>query len=374
MSPYGPGPPSVGYPGVDAARGGNLALPYASALEFTEGELEAALQLDDRQGARPLPPGVSLGGERTNSGFGGNSRVVGGTWVHSGGGGVGSSGGGNVGGIRDEKGGYGGSFGRENRDGSIGPLPHRAYSGIGHHASSGVPASGLTYLVGAHYSPSEPLSSHLQHGPVFPLAAGQGPTDRPGAVLSRLTPFSGGVQLPLSRPQQDSSPVVLNGRGDAWGRHPVGSSAAPAPPPVTAPPSSTMGTSGTWNPTSAARMAYVTPPRRVVAANQSVPPPMNGATTVSPQAMRRRAAPIAPSPSPPSASSGAPPSSPGQATPSSRTGSDPPTSPKQVSPRLGVAEGRCGGGGAPAAGSGALSLQQERRLKNRMSAERYVRG
>lgn len=235
-----------------------------------------------------------------------------------------------------------------------------------------MPASGLTYLVGAHNSPPEPLSSHLQHGPVFPLAAGQGPADRPGAVPSRLAPCFSGLHLPLARPQPGPTAVVLDGRDDAWGRHLVPPSAAPAPPPVTAPASAPMRTNGAWNPVSAPCMAYVTPPQRVVAANPSVPPLMNPPTTASHQTMRRRAAPIAPSPSPPSASSGAPPSSPGQTTPSSRTMSDPSTSPRQLSPRLGVAAGRCGGGAGRAAASGALSLQQERRLKNRMSAERYV--
>lgn len=373
MSSYVPGLPSVGYPCVDAARGSDLTSAYNSALDLNTGELEAALQLEDRPGVRPLPPGVSLGGERPNGGFGGISRGLGGAWVRSGDSGVGSSGGGSSGGVHDEKDGHGGISGRESRAGGIGPLPHLAYPGIGHHTSSGVPTSGLTYLVGAHYPPPQPMSSHLQHGPLFPLAAGPGPTDRPGSVPSRLPPFSGGVRFHLSRSQQGGPvPAVFNGLGDTWGRHPVASPGAPIRPSVTAPASTPMQRSGAWTPANSSYMAYVTPPRRVVAANQSVPPLMNGATTTSPQTMRRRAAPIAPSPSPPSVSSAALPSSPGRATPSSRTVSEPSTSPRQLSPRLGVAAGRCGGGGGTAGGSGPLSLQQERRLKNRMSAERYV--
>lgn len=374
MSSYGP-PPA--YSGVDPARGTSLILPYTSALDFNTGELEAALQLEDRSGARTLPNGVSLCGERVNGGFGSSNRGVNGTWVRSGGGGGGGgSGGDDVGGIRDEKGGLGGGSGRENRDARVGPLAHLAYPAVGHQATSTMPSSGMTYVVGAPYGPPEPMSSHhhLQHGSMFSMATGQAPTDRPGAVPSRLTPFSGGLHHPLSRPQQGPSPVMLNGCEDAWTPHPVASPAASAPASAPPPASSSMRTNGGWNPPSAPYMAYVTPPRRVVTANQSVPPLESAATAVSPQSMRRRAAPIAPSPSPPSASSGVPPSSPGKGTPSSLPASDPSVSPRHLSPRIGVAAGRCGGGGGGTSGTGTLSLQQERRLKNRMSAERYVPG
>lgn len=345
MSSYGP--PQV----VDAVRGGSLTLPYNSALDLNTGELEAALLLEDRPTTRPLAAAVSLGGERPNGGFGSGSRVVGGPWVRSGGGGGGSSGNGGCGGGVCEERGHGGVSGTENRDGGIGPLAHMGYAGIGRQASGGVSAPGLSYMVGGHYSPPEPLSC---------------------AVPSRFGNFAGGSHHHVPRPPQGPTPVVLNGRDDAWGRHPVAPSAASVPLPAAVPAPSPMGTGGAWTPASASYLAYVTPPRRLVAPNQSVPPLVNAAPAASPQTIRRRAAPIAPSPSPPSASSAVPPSSPGQATPSSRTVSDPSTSPRQLSPRLGVAAGRCGGGGGGATGSGALSLQQERRLKNRMSAERYV--
>lgn len=371
MSSYGPPPV------VDAVRGGSLSLPFSSALDLNTGELEAALLLEDRPAARPLAPGVSSGGERANGGFGSCSRGLGGLWARSGGGGGGSTGnGGCGGGVCDERGCHSAVPGVEGRDSGIGPLPHMAYPGIGRQVSGGVPVSGLGYMVGAHYSPAEPrpASHHLQqHGPMFALAAVQGSADRSSAVPARLAAFSDGSHHHVSRPQQGLTPVVLNGRDDAWVRHPVAPSAALAPLPAAAPTSTPMGTGGAWAPASASYMAYVTPPRRLVVANQSVPPLVDTAAAASPQTMRRRAAPIAPSPSPPSASLAAPPSSPGQATPSSRTVSDPSTSPRQLSPRLGVAAGRCGGGGRGATGSGALSLQQERRLKNRMSAERYVK-
>lgn len=347
MSSYGP--PQV----VDAVREGSLTLPYNSALDLHTGELEAALLLEDRPTTRPL--------ERVNGGFGSGSRGAGGAWVRSGGGGGGSSGNGACGGssgsgacgggVCEERGGQAGVPGTERRDGGIGPLAHLEYPRIGRQASGGVPATGLSYMVGGHYSPAEPL---------------------PSAVPSLFGTFAGGPHHHVSRPPQGPTPVVLNGRDDAWGRHPVAPSAASAPLPAAAPAPSPMGAGGAWTPASASYMAYVTPPRRLVVANQSVPPLVNAAAAASPQTNRRRAALIAPSPSPPSASSAVPPSSPGQATPSSRTVSDPSTSPRQLSPRLGVAAGRCGGGDGRATGSGALSLQQERRLKNRMSAERYV--
>lgn len=346
MSSYGP--PQV----VEAVRGGSVTLPYNSALDLNTGELEAALLLEDRPTTRPLVAGVSLGGERTNGGFWSGSRGVGGAWVRGGGGGGGSSGnGGCGGGVCEERGGHGGDSGTESRDVGIGPLAHLGFPRIERQASGGVPAPGLSYMVGGHYCPPEPL---------------------PCAVPSLYGTFPGGSHHHVSRPPQGPTPVVLNGRDDVWGKHPVAPSAASAPLPAAAPAPSTMGSGGAWTPASASYMTYVTPPRRLVVANQSVPPLMNAAAAASPQAIRRRAAPIAPSPSPPSASSAVPPSSPGQATPSSRTVSDPSTSPRQLSPRLGVAAGRCGGGGGRATGSGALSLQQERRLKNRMSAERYV--